>query len=280
MSTSDSTDIWFRLHYPSSGGGRKFNLNVGELKKLVKQRNLSPHLEATVYVGALNGVPAMKKAFTRWPDLEKRRAAYYDMGGTAEESEDQETQPLPPMQVNMNNYNPAGESSRNTETFDVSLATTWSAAAEFALALLTFIGSVACFALWHLWDGGYQVNGRVFFNSTEDSFSYLPLNGTILLIFSIYRFFVVFIFTREDPYAVSNELHRGGWKLQCWVRMSICSRHMFDVLAASLLSVFFLAIMFIAFWYYETAPNGAFIIIFFIAPCCSLSILWRLSVAA
>ena len=152
-----------------------------------------------------------------------------------------------------------------------------------------------------------------------------------------YRFLVVFVFTREDPYAVSNELHRGGWKLQCWVRMSICSRHMFDVLSASLLSVLFLAVMFIAFWYagaithspssppsppttatspsvrpiyrpyyhltntsativpipghtppppthapryYETAPDGAFVIIFFLAPCCSLSILWRLMVAA
>ena len=180
----------------------------------------------------------------------------------------------------MNFYNPTGESSRNTETFDVSLATTWSATAEFALAFCTLLSSVACFALWHFWDGGYQVNGRDFFNSKSESFSYLPLNGTILLIFSMYRFLVVFVFTREDPYAVSNELHRGGWKLQCWVRMSICSRHMFDVLAASLLSVFFLGVMFIAFWYYETAPNGAFVIIFFIAPCCSLSILWRLSIAA
>ena len=63
----DKDEVTFQT-FQADGGGRRYKLTIGELKGIVKQRKLDGHLEATICVAALNGVPDLKKAVNDGPN--------------------------------------------------------------------------------------------------------------------------------------------------------------------------------------------------------------------
>ena len=122
-----------------------------------------------------------------------------------------------------------------------SLATRWSAKTEFVLAIGTIILGIFLYGQWL----GTGDSSEEFFDSSPGSSSYLVMCVIPLLVFATYRLLVIFVATRKDPYAISEDLHKGSFAMQLWVRMSICSRHYVDVILALGFSTVAIAIVLI-----------------------------------